>query len=59
MGEDIFSSLSRFGLSNYEIKLYRVLLLYGPNTPTGAVKIAGVPKPRIYDLFNACRKRDS
>ena len=57
MGEDIFSSLSRFGLSNYEIKLYRVLLLYGPNTPTGAVKIAGVPQPRIYDLFNALQEK--
>ena len=51
MGEDIFSSLSRFGLSNYEIKLYRVLLLYGPNTPTGAVKIAGVPQPRMVGYY--------
>ncbi len=57
MAEEIFSELSRFGLSNYEIKLYRALLIYGPNTPTGAVKIAGVPQPRVYDLFNSLQEK--
>ena len=57
MAEEIFSDLSRFGLSNYEIKLYRALLIYGPNTPTGAVKIAGVPQPRVYDLFNSLQEK--
>ena len=57
MAEEIFSNLSRFGLSNYEIKLYRTLLIYGPNTPTGTVKLAGVPQPRVYDLFNSLQEK--
>jgi sugar-specific transcriptional regulator TrmB len=57
MDDNIFSGLSRFGLSNYEIRLYKVLLLYGPNTPTGTVKIAGVPQPRVYDLFNTLQEK--
>ncbi|AGO60117.1 MULTISPECIES: TrmB family transcriptional regulator [Ferroplasma] len=53
MDADLFDELKRFGLSNYEIKIYKTLLLKGPNTATGTVKIAGVPQPRIYDLFSS------
>ncbi len=57
MDDDLFSELTKFGLSNYEIKIYKTLLLKGPNTPTGTVKIAGIPQPRIYDLFSSLEKR--
>lgn len=50
---DLFSGLSKFGLSPYEIKIYVTLLILGPQNSTSAVKNAGVPQPRIYDLFNS------
>ncbi|AAT44108.1 TrmB family transcriptional regulator [Picrophilus oshimae] len=52
MEEDIFENLSKFGLSPYEIKVYKALLLNGPQTSTSIVSLAGVPQPRVYDLFN-------
>jgi len=57
MENDLFSELTKFGLSNYEIKIYKTLLLKGPNTPTGTVKIAGIPQPRIYDLFSSLEEK--
>ena len=51
--EDLFSGLSKFGLSPYEIKVYTSLLTHGPQTSTAVVKNAGVPQPRIYDLFDS------
>ncbi len=57
MNDDLFSGLKRFGLSNYEIKIYETLSLKGPNTPTGTVKIAGIPQPRIYDLFSSLEEK--
>ncbi|SMD30896.1 TrmB family transcriptional regulator [Picrophilus oshimae] len=55
--DDLFGGLAKFGLSNYEIKVYKTLLLKGPNTPTGTVKIAGIPQPRIYDLFSSLQEK--
>jgi sugar-specific transcriptional regulator TrmB len=51
-GEELFEKLSKFGLSPYEIKVYKTLLLNGPQTSTSIVSTAGVPQPRVYDLFN-------
>ncbi len=50
--DEIFDKLSKFGLSPYEIKVYKTLLLNGPQTSTAIVSTAGVPQPRVYDLFN-------
>ena len=51
-GDELFDKLSKFGLSPYEIKVYKTLLLNGPQTSTSIVSTAGVPQPRVYDLFN-------
>jgi sugar-specific transcriptional regulator TrmB len=51
-GDELFAKLSKFGLSPYEIKVYKTLLLNGPQTSTSIVSTAGVPQPRVYDLFN-------
>lgn len=51
MGEDVFSNLKKFGLTEYEIKAYKALLLKGPMTPMEAVSVSGIPQPRIYDVF--------
>ena len=51
MAGDIFDSLRKFGLTSYEVKAYKALLLNGPLTPMEAVSIAGIPQPRIYDVF--------
>ncbi len=50
--DEVFEKLSKFGLSPYEIKVYKTLLLNGPQTSTAIVSTAGVPQPRVYDLFN-------
>jgi len=53
MNEDeVFDKLSKFGLSPYEIRVYKTLLLNGPQTSTSIVSTAGIPQPRVYDLFN-------
>ena len=51
MASDVFDSLKKFGLTPYEIKAYKSLLLYGPLTPMEAVNLAGIPQPRIYDVI--------
>ncbi|KJE49277.1 MULTISPECIES: TrmB family transcriptional regulator [Acidiplasma] len=50
--DEVFEKLSKFGLSPYEIKVYKTLLLNGPQTSTSIVSTAGIPQPRVYDLFN-------
>lgn len=52
MPDDIFSGLEMFGLSTYEIKVYKTLLLKGPQNSTDIVKNSGIPQPRVYDVFN-------
>jgi sugar-specific transcriptional regulator TrmB len=49
--EEIFAGLEKLGLSQYEIKIYRSLVINGPLTSTEAAKISGVPQPRVYDVF--------
>ena len=50
--DDAFNRLAKFGLTSYEIKVYRTLLLNGPMTSMKVVNLSGVPQPRIYDVFN-------
>ncbi len=52
MHDDIFNRLETFGLSNYEIRVYKTLLLKGPQNSTDIVKNSGIPQPRVYDIFN-------
>jgi sugar-specific transcriptional regulator TrmB len=52
MPEDIFQGLEMFGLSSYEIKVYKTLLIRGPQNSTDIVKSSGIPQPRVYDIFN-------
>lgn len=54
---DIFSRLSKFSLSPYEISVYKALLLNGPLTATGVVKLSGIPQPRVYDVFSNLEKK--
>lgn len=53
MAEDVFENLKKFGLTSYEIKAYRALLLNGPMTPMETVSVAGIPQPRIYDVLQS------
>ncbi len=53
MAEDVFEKLKKFGLTSYEIKAYRALLLNGPMTPMETVSVAGIPQPRIYDVLQS------
>lgn len=50
--EELLEGLSRFGLTPYEIKVYRSLLMYGPQTSTNIVKNSSIPQPRVYDVCN-------
>lgn len=53
MNEDqLFGGLTRFGMTPYEIKVYKSLLIYGPQTSMGIVKKSGIPQPRVYDVCN-------
>ena len=51
MDNDIFSGLSGFGLSPYEIKVYSTLALKGELTPSQIVRVSGIPQPRVYDVL--------
>ena len=57
MQEKIFEGLSKFGLSNYEIRIYETLILKGPMTSTNVVKETGIPQPRVYDLFGSLERK--
>jgi sugar-specific transcriptional regulator TrmB len=57
MQKDIFDGLSKLGLSSYEIKIYKTLLLKGQMTSTEVVKETNIPQPRIYDLFGSLEKK--
>ncbi len=50
--EELNEGLSRFGLTPYEIKVYKSLLLNGPQASTGIVKNSSIPQPRVYDVCN-------
>ena len=52
MAKDIFEGLGMFGLSSYEIKVYKALLIKGPQNSTDIVKNSGIPQPRVYDVVN-------
>lgn len=50
--EDLVEGLSRFGLTPYEIKVYKSLLLYGPQPSAEIVRKSSIPQPRVYDVCN-------
>ncbi len=51
--DEIYEGLSKLGLSPYEIRVYRTLLISNPLTPSEIVKNSGIPQPRIYDILNS------
>ncbi|NUC72085.1 TrmB family transcriptional regulator [Haloterrigena sp. SYSU A558-1] len=51
------TELSELGLSSYEEKVYRALLVTGPVTATELSDISDVPKGRIYDVLNGLEAR--
>lgn len=55
--EDVFSGLARFNLSSYEAKAYSFLLINGPHKASDVVKTAGIPQPRIYDVFTSLERK--
>ena len=55
--EELVEGLLRFGLTPYEIKVYKSLLLYGPQPSAGIVKNSSIPQPRVYDVCNTLIKK--
>ncbi|MBO4248208.1 MULTISPECIES: TrmB family transcriptional regulator [unclassified Halomicrobium] len=51
------TELGALGLSSYEEKVYRTLLLTGAATATELSEASGVPKGRIYDVLNGLEAR--
>ncbi|WP_222912717.1 helix-turn-helix domain-containing protein [Natrinema sp. SYSU A 869] len=51
------TELSELGLSSYEEKVYRALLVTGAVTATELSDISDVPKGRIYDVLNGLEAR--
>lgn len=51
--DEIFEGLTKLGLSPYEIKVYKSLLVSNPLTSSEVVKNSGIPQPRIYDILNS------
>ncbi|MHA1214872.1 MAG: TrmB family transcriptional regulator sugar-binding domain-containing protein [Candidatus Hodarchaeales archaeon] len=53
---ELFSLLSRFGLTKYEVLAYIALIERGPQTIsqlTGGVSKTGIPQPRAYDVIGS------
>ncbi|MDQ2055516.1 helix-turn-helix domain-containing protein [Halobellus sp. H-GB7] len=51
------TELGELGLSSYEEKVYRALLVTGAATATDISAASGVPKGRIYDVLNNLQAR--
>ncbi|MGP6206409.1 TrmB family transcriptional regulator [Cuniculiplasma sp. SKW3] len=58
MSEDPFENLKKFGLTTYEIKVYKAIALKGPLTSTEAVQYSGIPQPRVYDVISRLLARN-
>lgn len=54
---DTMTELAELGLSSYEEKVYRTLLVTDVVTATELSDISGVPKGRIYDVLNSLTAR--
>ncbi|WP_161782639.1 TrmB family transcriptional regulator, partial [Halococcus sediminicola] len=50
--------LGELGLSSYEEKVYRTLLVTGSVTAAELSDTSGVPKGRIYDVVNGLEARN-
>src|ERR1700736_5478304 len=54
---EVISQLSRFGLTTYEVRAYVALLGRGSFTAADVARLAGLPRPRIYDVLGALAER--
>src|SRR5215469_8371558 len=54
MGEPLsVERLVRLGLTRYEARAYVALVRRDASTPAEVARMAGVPKPRIYDVLQS------
>lgn len=57
MNSDAVNLLRRAGLNQYESKVYLALLSNGPTTASDLSEIAGIPRPRAYDILTKLEKK--
>jgi sugar-specific transcriptional regulator TrmB len=52
-GPDVVERLVHLGLTQYEARAYAALIRRDGSTPAEVAKVAGVPRPRIYDVMDS------
>ena len=57
MDTESLNLLKQVGLNQYESKLYLALLSTGPISASDSAAIAGIPRPRAYDVLEKLEKR--
>jgi sugar-specific transcriptional regulator TrmB len=50
---DVVERLVRLGLTQYEARAYAALVRRDGSTPAEVARVAGVPRPRIYDVMDS------
>ncbi len=56
MNKDALAILGRLGLNQYESKLYSALLTVGSASASDLSELAGIPRPRAYDVLTGLEK---
>jgi sugar-specific transcriptional regulator TrmB len=57
MNEKLINDLVEFGLSEYEAKVYAILVTRGPMTASEISKLTKVPNSKIYDIMKKLKLR--
>jgi len=57
MDTETLSLLRRIGLNQYESKVYVALLSAGPTSASDLSELAGIPRPRAYDVLSKLEKK--
>ena len=57
MNSESLSLLRRIGLNQYESKVYLALLSAGPTSASDLSELAGIPRPRTYDVLSKLEKK--
>src|ERR1700728_3612667 len=50
---DVVERLVRLGLTKYEARAYAALVRRDGSTPAEVARVAGVPRPRVYDVMDS------
>lgn len=53
MDDQLVTTLSDLGLTNYEARVYLALTRRGSSTATESARVAGIPRQRIYDVLSS------